>query len=300
MCPSLLGSHATSEFRRGKVANADFLIAPPTPRSFNGSTKSQKDGAAPDEGYGGDNSVARSSESSFSIDDSIASAEYIEANLLPSGGETSRCVSDHKSSYPRVSFSASDTKINHGRYSLMGAMSSLSITHTPAGLRHSAFHPIDRHRALGSKGDSRMSMAGSFADSIEVVQLIDSVKVHRKEVSRQAEKAGILDSSVKKGLRGYMTIQEPTCPFWKRRYFVLTEDKLFTYINECSVVPSDVISLGEPLTAPCDVSDDLLIANAISVRFATGEYFFYFDTPQVRKAFEARIQRDTNAPTADS
>ncbi|KAJ1940056.1 hypothetical protein FBU59_003919 [Linderina macrospora] len=139
-----------------------------------------------------------------------------------------------------------------------------------------------------------MTASATFADSMEVVQIIDSIKMHRKEVTRQAEKAGILDRSLSKGLRGYMTIQEPTSPFWKRRYFVLTGDQLFTYINECTVVPSDVVSLGMLLSAPCDVSDDLLIANAISAKFDAGDYLFYFDSAQMRQAFEAAIQSITS------
>ncbi|KAJ1802975.1 hypothetical protein LPJ75_006013 [Coemansia sp. RSA 2598] len=135
-------------------------------------------------------------------------------------------------------------------------------------------------------------MASSLAAppvSPEVAKMLEQITEHRKTTAELAESSGIMGPKYFECLRGYTSIQEPSNSFWKRRYFVVADQTLFLYTNECSRTPNDHWLLKSVIRAPRRADDDVLMPHAVAVDFGGGEHFLFFDSAAIRQSFEEEV-----------
>ncbi|KAJ2162280.1 hypothetical protein GGF46_000771 [Coemansia sp. RSA 552] len=167
-----------------------------------------------------------------------------------------------------------------------------------ATVGHGAVSPPRRHGSIRTRNNSVNSTRQNRVSAVmspthpEVALMLEQVKAHRKDVADLAQSSGILGDEYFKCLRGYTSIQEPDKAFWKRRYFAVAQRTLFLYTNECSRTPSDCLPMAEIAEPPRDAEDEVLMPNSIAINFGpAGEYYLYFDTADMRQAFEGEVQK---------
>ncbi|KAJ2596390.1 hypothetical protein H4R99_004944 [Coemansia sp. RSA 1722] len=165
---------------------------------------------------------------------------------------------------------------------------------TPGYQKYSTGRPIERPFTSISSSirKSRASMISSLASPPvppEVARMLEEITEHRKTTAELAESSGIMGPKYFECLRGYTSIQEPSNSYWKRRYFVVADQTLFLYTNECSRTPNDHWLLTSVVRAPRKADDDVLMPHAVAVDFGTGEHYLFFDTAAIRQAFEKQV-----------
>lgn len=132
------------------------------------------------------------------------------------------------------------------------------------------------------------SLSPEVPDDATVLEQVNS---NRKDAAALAESTGILGDKYFECLQGYVSLQEPSSSFWKRRYFVVAEETMFMYINECSRTPSDYMPFSRVTVSPRDAEDEVLMPHSIAVDFGEGEYYMYFDSASTLNAFETEINK---------
>ncbi|KAJ1729830.1 hypothetical protein LPJ72_004774 [Coemansia sp. Benny D160-2] len=145
-----------------------------------------------------------------------------------------------------------------------------------------------------------IAMARMFGPSFspiqpEVANMLSQINEHRKETAVLAENTGVMSDKYYQCLQGYTSIQEPTSAFWKRRYFVVAENTMFLYTNECSRVPTDYLEIGTIVRSPRDAEDEVLMPHSLAVDFGSGDYYMYFDTLDMMRAFQGEISKSIEA-----
>ncbi|KAJ2085570.1 hypothetical protein IW138_006242, partial [Coemansia sp. RSA 986] len=148
--------------------------------------------------------------------------------------------------------------------------------------------------------NGRRGRASVFSSSFSPIQpeiafMLDQISEHRKETAELAENTGVMSDKYYQCLQGYTSIQEPTSAFWKRRYFVVAENTMFLYTNECSRIPTDYLEISSIVHSPRDAEDEVLMPHSLAVDFGTGDYYMYFDTSDMMRAFEGEISKAINA-----
>ncbi|KAJ1800421.1 hypothetical protein LPJ59_001115 [Coemansia sp. RSA 2399] len=154
--------------------------------------------------------------------------------------------------------------------------------------------------ANGSTGVTNGLRASVFSSSFspihpEVALMLDQINEHRKEAAELAKNTGVMSDKYHQCLQGYTSIQEPTSAFWKRRYFVVADNTMFLYTNECSRVPSDYLEIGSVVHSPRDAEDEVLMPHSLAVDFGSGDCYMYFDTSDMMRAFEGEISKAIEA-----
>ncbi|PIA18713.1 hypothetical protein COEREDRAFT_85167 [Coemansia reversa NRRL 1564] len=152
-----------------------------------------------------------------------------------------------------------------------------------------------REKTMNSRRRTSILSATASPSQTEVAMMLEQVNAHRKDVAELAISTGILGDKFFECLRGYTNIQEPEKAFWKRRYFAIADNTLFMYTNECSRTPSDCLPMDTIVATPRDAEDEVLMPNSIAIDFGDGEYYLYFDTLNMRQAFESEVQKAISA-----
>ncbi|KAJ2399326.1 hypothetical protein GGI23_002719 [Coemansia sp. RSA 2559] len=154
--------------------------------------------------------------------------------------------------------------------------------------------------ANGGTGVTNGLRASVFSSSFspiqpEVALMLDQVNEHRKEAAELAKNTGVMSDKYHQCLQGYTSIQEPTSAFWKRRYFVVAENTMFLYTNECSRIPSDYLEISSVIHSPRDAEDEVLMPHSLAVDFGSGDCYMYFDTSDMMRAFAGEISKAIEA-----
>ncbi|KAJ2552429.1 hypothetical protein EV175_003319 [Coemansia sp. RSA 1933] len=181
-----------------------------------------------------------------------------------------------------------------------------SLSHTPGSATANPNTHVGRFNsvrlrerpssATAGVTNGRRGRASVFSSSFspiqpEVAVMLEQINEHRKEAAVLAENTGVMSDKYYKCLQGYTSIQEPTSAFWKRRYFVVAENTMFLYTNECSRVPTDYLEMSSVVHSPRDAEEEVLMPHSLAVDFGSGEYYMYFDTPDMMRAFEGEISK---------
>ncbi|KAI9504599.1 hypothetical protein BX070DRAFT_251430 [Coemansia spiralis] len=148
--------------------------------------------------------------------------------------------------------------------------------------------------------NGRRNRASVFSSSFspvqpEVASMLSQISEHRKETAELAENTGVMSEKYFECLQGYTSIQEPTNAFWKRRYFVVAENTLFLYTNECSRVPTDYLDMASVVRPPRDAEDEVLMPHSIALDFGEGEYYMYFDSAKTQRSFIREVSKIMNS-----
>ncbi|KAJ2593887.1 hypothetical protein EV177_008479 [Coemansia sp. RSA 1804] len=157
--------------------------------------------------------------------------------------------------------------------------------------------PANTATGVANRLRDRSSMFSSSFSPIqpEVANMLSQINEHRKETAVLAENTGVMSDKYYQCLQGYTSIQEPTSAFWKRRYFVVAENTMFLYTNECSRVPTDYLEIGTIVRSPRDAEDEVLMPHSLAVDFGSGDYYMYFDTLDMMRAFQGEISKSIEA-----
>ncbi|KAJ2855630.1 hypothetical protein J3B02_002068 [Coemansia erecta] len=207
----------------------------------------------------------------------------------------------------RATTSSSQNSQGSGVFStnLISSETSVSVHSAPVNQRYSVGRQIERPFTSISSSirKSRASMASTLAlppIPPEVARMLEKITENRKTTAELAESSGIMGPKYFECLRGYTSIQEPSNSYWKRRYFVVADQTLFLYTNECSRTPNDHWLLKSAVRAPRRADDDVLMPHAVAVDFGSGEHFLFFDSAAIRQSFEDEVARATGLNTAAS
>ncbi|KAJ1894414.1 hypothetical protein LPJ66_005201 [Kickxella alabastrina] len=275
------------------------LGMPPTPKSLNG-------GLSDIQEY---DHLNRSSRYSYNVLIANESAMLTEI-VIPHYSESERSLASDAMISP-ISPIAPSTYVGSGSMcsKRSGAFSDsgMSPTAGTASLARPTYHryslnysPERQSTSISSKRKSRVCIASSFkkTPAPEVAQLMEEVSEHRRNTAELAQSSGLMGDKFFRCLRGYTSIQEPSNSFWKRRYFVIADETLFMYTNECSRTPTDFWPLSSIVRAPRNAEDDVLMAHSLAMDFGAGEHFLYFDNAQMRQAFEGEVLTSISATVA--
>ncbi|KAJ1939525.1 hypothetical protein GGF37_004365 [Kickxella alabastrina] len=275
------------------------LGMPPTPKSLNG-------GLSDIQEYDNLNRSSRYSHNVLIANESAMLTEIV----IPHYSESERSLASDAMISPISPISPSTYAGSGSMCSKRsGAFSDSGISPTvgtasparPTYHRYSLNCSPDRQStSISSKRKSRVCIASSFKKIPvpEVAQLMEEVSEHRRNTAELAQSSGLMGDKFFRCLRGYTSIQEPSNSFWKRRYFVIADETLFMYTNECSRTPTDFWPLSSIVRAPRNAEDDVLMAHSLAMDFGAGEHFLYFDNAQMRQAFEGEVLTSISATAA--
>ncbi|KAJ2888045.1 hypothetical protein FB639_000905 [Coemansia asiatica] len=311
-------SSATADGKAAaQIIQTTSVDTPPTPKSFSDLSRLPSSGSACEDDEFSDNTpLSRLS---------VTASEHAISDTCPL---TQKNKSDNGLPYPQVSStymdhltmpvspispavrattSSSQNSQGSGVFStnLISSETSVSVHSAPVNQRYSVGRQIERPFTSISSSirKSRASMASTLAlppIPPEVARMLEKITENRKTTAELAESSGIMGPKYFECLRGYTSIQEPSNSYWKRRYFVVADQTLFLYTNECSRTPNDHWLLKSAVRAPRRADDDVLMPHAVAVDFGSGEHFLFFDSAAIRQSFEDEVARATGLNTAAS
>ncbi|KAJ2454999.1 hypothetical protein EV183_001103 [Coemansia sp. RSA 2336] len=256
------------------------MQAPPTPRSFSDMHAEQM----PVSERAGD-MVRSPTKSEFQQTDSPVIANFEGSEISPSLVEN------------YVQMDSPTVTTEDKRASTVGSPQTSESPTVTAVSSSTQRHASLRERQKSVNRSNRASLYSTVLSPSqpEVAVMLDQVQAHRKDVMELASSSGIMGEKYFECVRGYTSIQEPAKAFWKRRFFAIADKTMFMYTNECSRTPSDYLPIDSAVSPPRDAEDEVLMPHSVAVDFGDGEYYLYFDTADMRQAFESEVQKAIRA-----
>ncbi|KAJ1751735.1 hypothetical protein LPJ79_001803 [Coemansia sp. RSA 1821] len=256
------------------------MQAPPTPRSFSDTHAEQMPVSE------GARDMARSpTKSEFQQTDSPVIVNFEGSEISPSLVEN------------YVQMDSPTVVTEDKRASTVGSPQTSASPTATAVSSSPQRHASLRERQKSTNRSNRASLYSTVLSPSqpEVAVMLDQVQAHRKDVMELANSSGIMGEKYFECVRGYTSIQEPAKAFWKRRFFAIADKTMFMYTNECSRTPSDYLPIDSAVSPPRDAEDEVLMPHSVAVDFGDGEYYLYFDTADMRQAFESEVQKAIRA-----